>query len=115
MEFSYTFSRLEPCYTTREQTGICHLIVGLTCVCTGEENGVPFTESAYIDNTFDFDSPIDYNTLTGNLETYANNFATEQGWWNILKERVSGKVTRPIQGPSVLDTENLSISANPVE
>ena len=118
MSYNYQFSRLEPCYTNREQTGICHLVVGLSCTFTGIINSVEVEETAYIDKRFSFGSIISYEELTGNLQTYANDFATEEGWWNLLKTRVSGRVYEPgpIQGASLLsENESLTISANPVE
>ena len=115
MDYTYTFSRLEPCYNDRNKTGVCHLVVGLSCYCSGQFNGMDICESAYVDKMFEFDQFISYDNLTGNLETYANDFATQEGWWELLKTRVSGKIDKPINGGNIAQNESLTITANPVE
>jgi hypothetical protein len=114
MTYTYNFSRLEPIYSCRAQTGICNLVVGLNCTATIDTENGPISESAYIDKAFPLDPNLDYETLTGNLQTYANDFATEEGWWDSLKVTASGKFTRPVHGASLLNIEGLTIEANPV-
>lgn len=114
-DYNFTFSRLEPCFSSPERTGVCHLIVGLTCTFSGVMGQTEFCESSYIDKSFDLNGPLSYDYVTGNLSDLANNFATEENWWEILKPAASGKLCQPIQGGNLQNKDGLTIQAIPVQ
>jgi hypothetical protein len=114
-DYNFTFSRLEPCFTNAERTGVCHLVVGLTCTFTGIMGAASCCESAYIDKTFCLDETVSYDYLTGNLSDLANNFATQENWWETLKPIASGRAFQPIQGGNIQNSDGLIIEAIPVQ
>jgi hypothetical protein len=114
-DYNFTFSRLEPYFTNPERTGVCHLVIGLTCTITGAIGETTYCESAYIDKSFCLGEIVSYDYLTGNLSTLANNFATQENWWEILKPIASGKLCQPIQGGNIQNSDGLIIEAVPVQ
>lgn len=108
--FNYWFSRTEPKWENRDQTGINKMVIGLSCAFSGEDElGNQVNDSAYVDGVTGFSPSLSYDNLTGNLENIANEYASSQNWYETLEKRVENKIMKqsvPVKNLPFVSFEN---------
>lgn len=113
-DFNYWFSRVEPKWENREQTGINKMVIGLSCSFSGEdEQGNIINDSAYIDGVTGFSPSLSYDNLTGNLENITNEYASSRNWFSELEDRIENKIMK--QSVPVKDFPFVSVESKAQE
>lgn len=109
-DFNYWFSRVEPKWENREQTGISQMVIGLSCSFTGQdEEGNQVNESVYIDGTTGFNPPLSFENLTGSVEEISNEYASSNNWFQSLEDRIENKIMKqsvPVKNFPFVSVEN---------
>ncbi|MDA7495774.1 hypothetical protein OAL45_00850 [bacterium] len=110
-DFNYSFVRLDPSWDNSLQTGVNSLVIGLNCTFTGvDSHDTSVTESQYVDGSTGWTESITYDYLTGNLTDICNTYASGQGWWENLKNSVSGRIDHPV----VISDFPFPVSGDPI-
>lgn len=115
-DFNYWFSRIEPKWENRDQTGINKMVIGLSCAFSGEDDqGNVVNDSVYVDGVTGFNPSLSYDNLTGNLEEITNEYASSQNWFEKLEDRLEDKIMKqsiPVKDFPFVSLENESQEEN---
>lgn len=111
--YTYQFTKITPYWWDSNKTIIYYYDLVLSCTYSGTDQlDNPFVNTEYISGQNYFDpSGIPYDTFTGNLSGYCNDFADEKDWWQKLYNLCYGNAFRnPIDDNFPIAAEDIPVS-----
>ena len=111
--YTYQFTEITPYWWDSDKTIIYYYDLVLSCTYSGTDQlDNPFVSTEYMSGQNYFNpSGIPYDTFTGNLSGYCNDFADEKDWWQKLYNLCYGNAFRnPVDDDFPFAAEDIPVS-----